>query len=63
MILLMIFFESVAGQKIRIRIRIMSMSRKKPGLLSQPGLLNYYPTNAVKADIPFPFGNGRTTAT
>jgi hypothetical protein len=38
------------------------MSKKKPGLLSQPGLLKYYPANAVKADIPFPFGNGRTTA-
>jgi len=24
--------------------------------------LNYYPANAVKADIPFPFGNGRMTA-
>jgi hypothetical protein len=39
------------------------MSRKKPGLISQPGLLNYYPANAVKVDIPFPFGNGRITAT
>jgi len=43
------------------KIRIMIMSRKKPELLSQPGLLNYYPANAVKADIPFPFGNGRMT--
>ncbi len=45
-----------------IRIKSMSTSRKKPELLSQPGLLNYYPANAVKADIPFPFGNGRITA-
>ncbi len=22
---------------------------------------NFYPADAVKADIPFPFGNGRTT--
>jgi hypothetical protein len=34
---------------------------KKPELLRSPGFLNYYPANAVKADIPFPFGNGRTT--
>ena len=25
-------------------------------------LEKYYPANAVKADIPFPFGNGRMTA-
>jgi len=28
-------------------MKIMIASRKKPGLLSQPGLLNYYPANAV----------------
>ncbi|MEY2521092.1 MAG: hypothetical protein QOF24_2851 [Verrucomicrobiota bacterium] len=39
------------------------MSMKKPEPLSQFGLLKFYPADAVKADIPFPFGNGRTTAT
>ena len=29
---------------------------------SKPGrFLEYYPADAVKVDIPFPFGNGRTT--
>ena len=39
------------------------MSKKKPELLFRsPGFQKYYPANAVKADIPFPFGNGRMTA-
>jgi hypothetical protein len=37
-------------------------TRKRPGCSRNPAFLNYYPANAVKADIPFPFGNGRITA-
>lgn len=39
----------------------MIMSKKKPELLCSPGFSKCYPADAVKADIPFPFGNGRTT--
>jgi hypothetical protein len=35
---------------------------KKPRTATRFGVSNYYPANAVKADIPFPFGNGRITA-
>ena len=35
---------------------------EKARAASQPGLSKHYPANAVKADIPFPFGNGRMTA-
>src|SRR5438128_2076167 len=35
---------------------------KRPGLIIQPRpYTKYYPAYAVKADIPFPFGNGRMT--
>ena len=39
-----------------------SISKKSPDRFRSPGFSNYYPANAVKADIPFPFGNGRMTA-
>jgi hypothetical protein len=40
----------------------MIMSKKKsPNCFRSPGFSKYYPADAVKADIPFPFGNGRTT--
>lgn len=39
------------------------MRKKKPGLLfAARAFQKHYPANAVKADIPFPFGNGRMTA-
>jgi hypothetical protein len=47
---------------LSVAIKIKMRSKKKPELLSQPGLSKYYPADAVKADIPFPFGNGRMTA-
>ncbi len=53
--------QQIEHEHERIRIRIKIRSKKKPEPLSQFGLQNYYPADAVKADIPFPFGNGRTT--
>ena len=35
--------------------------RKNPDRVCGPGCEDFYPTNAVKVDIPFPFGNGRMT--
>jgi hypothetical protein len=57
-LVLLLVLDSAGTDSITITI---TSTRKRPGLLSQPGLLNYYPAGAVKVDIPFPFGNGRTT--
>ena len=40
----------------------ITITKKSPDRFRSPGFLKYYPANAVKADIPFPFGNGRMTA-
>ena len=47
---------------LSFRLRLRSRAREKPRTAERLGALNYYPANAVKADIPFPFGNGRMTA-
>jgi hypothetical protein len=63
LVLVLVLVIVIDPVSITIMIRSMIMSTKKsPDRFRAPGFSKFYPADAVKADIPFPFGNGRTTA-
>jgi hypothetical protein len=47
MLMILIVLRSSDDTSIQKKIRIRRKSMKKPELRSQPGLLNYYPADAV----------------
>jgi hypothetical protein len=57
MLLLMIFQSGAAKDQDRDHEQEKARAADTPRAFQK-----YYPANAVKADIPFPFGNGRMTA-